>query len=352
MAHNKSHCRTAGRDTTIHGGFTLVELLVVIAIIGILIALLLPAVQAAREAARRSQCANNLKQIGTAALTHESAHAHYPTGGWGWRWVGDPDRGFGEAQPGGWIYNILCYMEENNLRERGAGLDPATKATVLAGLIQVPVNTFSCPTRRPPGAYEGNYAGACYRNVSCADAGGRVPEAKTDYAANIGDYNTSNTTGVNYSGPTSISAVDSGDHSWPDFIYYLTGVSFLRSRITVTDITDGTNNTYFAGEKAVHPDHYYTGSQWGDDNTLYCGHDWDIMRWASENEKLVPDYRLDRESATACNFYFGAAHTSVCNFVFCDGSVHGVSYEISPVVHACLGNRCDGRAYDKRDVAE
>src|SRR5215468_1104499 len=95
-------------------GFTLVELLVVIAIIGVLIALLLPAVQSAREAARRSQCQNSLKQIATAFLNHESTQKIFPTSGWGWGWVGDPDRGYKRNQPGGWLYNILPYIEQTD----------------------------------------------------------------------------------------------------------------------------------------------------------------------------------------------------------------------------------------------
>ena len=88
-------------------GFTLVELLVVITIIGILIALLLPAVQAAREAARQSQCRNNLKQLALGCLHHESLTKRFPTGGWGFDWTGDADRGTDWRQPAGWIYNIL-----------------------------------------------------------------------------------------------------------------------------------------------------------------------------------------------------------------------------------------------------
>jgi prepilin-type N-terminal cleavage/methylation domain-containing protein len=103
-------------------GFTLVEVLVVIAIVGVLVAILLPAVQMARESARRSSCANNLKQLGVAVLLHEHSHGTLPTGGWGPDWVGDPRAGFGPKQPGGWIYNILPYLEQQNLHDLGKGL--------------------------------------------------------------------------------------------------------------------------------------------------------------------------------------------------------------------------------------
>ena len=103
-------------------GFTLVELLVVIAIIGMLVGLLLPAVNAAREQGRLASCKNNLHQLCIACLDHENKMQFLPSGGWGGNWVGLASQGYGQNQPGGWIYQILPYLEQTPLHDLTIGV--------------------------------------------------------------------------------------------------------------------------------------------------------------------------------------------------------------------------------------
>ena len=156
-----------------------------ITIIGILIALLLPAVQAARESARQMQCKNNLKQLALGCLNHESLTKRFPTGGWGFGWTGDADRGTDWRQPGGWIYNVLPFIEQAALHDLGVGAaDRPEKRRQLPANVH-PVGVLYCPTRRKALAYPwtGGAGGAPILNAGQMAAVGR-----SDYAANGGDF--------------------------------------------------------------------------------------------------------------------------------------------------------------------
>src|SRR5262249_47618540 len=133
-------------------GMTLVELLVVVAIIGMLTAIMLPAVNAARESGRATVCKNNLRQIALAALLHENSHGYFPSGGWGGAWAPVPGR-VGPSQPGGWAYALLSYLERNDLAELGRDDPDAQREAKVARLLQTPIAVFNCPSRRRATAY-------------------------------------------------------------------------------------------------------------------------------------------------------------------------------------------------------
>ncbi len=327
-------------------GFTLVELLVVIAIIGILVALLLPAVQAAREAARRTQCSNQLKQIGLACQLHVDSHGFLPSGGWERYWVGDPNRGFGKRQPGSWGFSILPFIEQQAAYNMAKQLDyPSPRRAAIARMLAQPIAAFYCPSRRPAVAYPDSFLN--YRNAEDPpQVRGQYLVAKSDYAANSGDGIRS----ADLSSPVTYHQADLGTFLWVDTDdstsqYYHTGVSYYRSEVKYRQISDGLSNTYLVGEKYMNPDFYLTGEWWDDNQNLYVGYEWDNHRLTTNNSIRIST-PLQDTPGLADQYRFGSAHSGAWNAVFCDGSVHAISYSIDAETHRRLGNRLDGQTVD------
>ena len=336
-----------GTTTRSLRGFTLVELLVVIAIIGVLIGLLLPAVQAARESARRTTCNNQLKTIGLSfQLFHDSRKA-FPSGGWGYNWIGDASLGGGPSQPGGWTYQVLPYMELQSVYNSATGSKLA--------LVQANVPGFNCPSRRT----------AKLRPACCqtANQGGFVanqPQAKSDYAANYGDAMTnavwsnpsSNSCACLLYGASPTSTAEGQDPAfrWPD-TSRITGIVFVRSSVRAKDVTDGLSKTYAVGEKYLNPDNYETGSvDGGDDWSMFIGHQDDTLRTTNFNAEYDCSPLQDRGGVQGA-YCFGSAHPGGFQMAMCDGSTHSISYSISSEIHRRLGNRRDGLTAGVNDQA-
>ena len=310
-------------------GFTLVELLVVIAIIGILVAILLPAVQAAREAARRMQCSSNLKQIGLGVSLHEDSFKEFPSSGWGAAWVGMPDRGHGIEQPGGWIYNILPYVEQEALHDMGANLSGASQLAENAQRLQTPIDMFTCPTRRTVKALPIAGPSEHIRNPPQSNPVEKV--ARACYAINTGSHVGT----VPIYGPETIAAART--YAWENTNLH-NGVSYLRSNVRHKDIVDGTSNTLMAAEKYLYQRHYETGEDGGDNESMYAGYAIDLNRYANRD---LPPLKDTTPSEGGLTIQFGGPH-AVWQAVFCDGSVRGLAFEIDPLVHEYQGNRNDG----------
>lgn len=340
-------------------GFTLVELLVVIAIIGVLVALLLPAVQAAREAARRTQCMNRLKQIGLAFQNHHDAQRFFPSGGWSYNFVGDPDEGFGASQPGGWAYSVLPYMELASLHDIGKGVKVtngttnSAKKTTNTQIVQTAAPEFMCPSR-----------GRMQITPTCCgpantnyDTGMRM--AKSDYAANFGDTNY-----CRDSAPQCGCLVAKPEYSpgnvvagrtftnWP-LTDRITGIVFTRSEVTIAQVPDGTSNTYAVGEKFVNPLGYEDQSDAGNDWSMYSGVQDDTVRtthYEPDANIINTPLQDNPQAGNASNHRFGSVHAGGCFFAMCDGSVQFVSFDISPEAHRRLGGRDDGEVASVTDV--
>lgn len=298
--------------------FTLIELMVVIAIIALLIALLLPAIQQAREAARRTQCRNNLKQWALAWHNHEATAKFFPSGGWGLRWIGIPELGYGKNQPGAWTYSCLPYIDQTALFQLGGS---------PANLAQQASQTFPmlhCPSRRSAQLYFAQ-SSVVFREANFAPF-----VSRSDYAANC----SSNTRNQDTQGPWTRADGLNPNYPWTS-TQDLTGVSFLRSEIRFSDITDGVSNTFMLGEKYLNPSHYTTGFDDADNENAFTGWDNDLNRVTG-----VPPRQDQRGVADLVAF--GSAHTGVFFMALCDGSVKGVAFSIDRTVFRQMGHRADG----------
>jgi prepilin-type N-terminal cleavage/methylation domain-containing protein len=299
-------------------GMTVIELLVVMAIIGILVGMLLPAVQAAREATRRVVCQNHLKQIGLGFQMHHTTIGWLPTGGWGWDWTGDADRGYDERQPGGWTYNLLPFIEQSDLHDADKGSQGAIKLSRAADRLQALVELFSCPSRR-----SGELT-VTYQQMFNADY--REMVAKSDYAVNCGDQPRNEISG----GPPA------GTTTPPPTPTLETGISFRCSRIGFNAILDGTTHTLCVGEKYLAIDRWGSGTDAADNESMFTGYNNDLFR--STNEIFFPP-SVDRHHVV--RFSYGSAHPAGFHAVMCDGSVHTYGFEIEKEVYRRLGNRAD-----------
>ena len=285
-------------------GFTLVELLVVIAIIGILVALLLPAVQAARDAARRMQCKSHLKQIGLTCHTYAEAKGVLP--------------GYaGESKPGNvyfetgaevaegftgnnWIVQALPYMEDAALAEIfiQAFLDSDFRdEDLVRTAVATPIPMLYCPSRRRSAAYP--LTGQWQQLYG--DFG-----ARTDYAMNGG----------------------AGRKNGRELFVQEDGVWILGKHVALKKITDGLSNTFLVGEKGMDPDKYITGRSFGDHAPIIGSKTLEAavntyVRYAAEVASQ------DRPGNCLSCHDFGSAHTGSWHVAMGDGSVRTLSYAMN-----------------------
>ena len=291
--------------------FTLVELLVSIAIIGVLIGMTLPAVQHVREAARRTSCLNNLKQIGLAVINFHDRQNKLP-----------PARGADRYLT--WPVYIMPDLEMSTSYDR---FDfTKTYSEQDPELLKGPMQTMFCPTRRNG------------FKISLSEADDAPRGATGDYAGNAGSslYFNLLQDWSKFENPTDgvFSSGFAKDNEVVDGMLVRGGIGRYKFR----DIRDGTSNTIMVGEKGLNIDHLGQSGGWGD-NSIYNGDEpFAIMRIGGQLipiEGTLRSFRGDKPS-------FGSAHAGICNFVFADGSTKVIDALLDEDVLRKFCSRNDG----------
>ena len=284
--------------------FTLIELLVVIAIIAILIGLLLPAVQKVREAAARTQCTNNLKQMGIALHLYHDDNQAFPAGYYA----------TGTFTFTGWQLQLLPYLEQGSLWTQSVAYlkaNPYNTDTNAFPACGFQMKTFICPSNARPPSYV--YAGVRYELTSYMGC-----------------------TGTSSNNPISAD-----------------GVLYSGSKVRLTDIIDGTSNTIAVGERPPTGDLYYGwgfspyGNGTGDGDTVLGARDTSLaisLGDIATNVGLQPQ-RVPGDKAEIDGAHFWSYHTGGANFVFCDGSVRFLPYSANSILPQ-LCTRAGGEVYN------